>query len=76
MIRAKYLSGLALAAMLAAAPAFAQTTTTTPTASKPLCSELGHPQAGKLAGKDTGKAGERSASPDSCAWRWRMALPA
>jgi len=95
MIRSTYLSTLALAAILGAAPAFAQnasstsasqvkpsatadskakadkkaagnaanTTSTTTTASKPLCSELNHPNAGKLADKDTGKAKEHSASP-------------
>lgn len=32
-------------------------------AGKPLCSELNHPNAGKLADKSTGKAKEHSASP-------------
>src|SRR5687768_10699806 len=73
MIRSRYLSAFTLAALLGAAPAFAQftdsakTATAKPTAAnptaKPLCSELGHPQAGKLADKDTGMAKERSSSP-------------
>ena len=71
MKRSNYLSTLTLAALLGTAPAWAQSTSSaktspapvTPTASKPLCSELGHPQAGKLAGKDTGMAKEHSASP-------------
>ena len=66
MIRSRYLSTLTLAALLGTAPAWAQSTnsatssTTSPSAtstspsqastSKPLCSELGHPNAGKLAG--------------------------
>ena len=37
------------------------TTSVTPT-QKPLCSTLGHPQAGKLADKSTGKAKDHSAS--------------
>jgi hypothetical protein len=61
MIRSRYLSTAAIAVLLGAAPAWAQTTP--PANSKPLCSELGHPQAGKLADKDTGAAKENSASP-------------
>lgn len=57
MIRSRYLSTLAIAALIGAAPAFAQTP-----AAKPLCSELHHPNAGKLAAKDTGKAKDHSSS--------------
>ena len=77
MIRSRYLSTFTLAALLGSAPAWAQftdsaksatsspsaTATNGSTTSKPLCSELNHPNAGKLAGKDTGMAGERSSSP-------------
>ena len=74
-MRSSYLSTITLAALLGTAPAWAQftdsakTATASPTAStegattKPLCSELNHPNAGKLAGQDTGMAGERSSSP-------------
>lgn len=57
MIRTRYLSTLAIAALIGAAPAFAQTP-----AAKPLCSELHHPNAGKLAAKDTGQAKDHSSS--------------
>lgn len=79
MIRSRYLSPLAIAAMLGAAPAFAQNSATQgandaeskPTAGTtgsamaplPLCSELNHPNAGQLADKDTGRAKEHAASP-------------
>ena len=65
MIRSRYLSALALATLLGAGgTAYAQATPPSGTpVSKPLCSSLDHPNAGKLAGKDTGKAGERSSSP-------------
>lgn len=90
MIRSQYLSTLALAALIGAAPAFAQTSGTSETmkepnaatqgsakakpannraeasattAAKPLCSELNHPNAGKLANKDTGRAKDNSSSP-------------
>ena len=73
MIRSNYLSTAVLAALLGTAPAWAQSTdsstqATSPAASaqttaKPLCSELNHPNAGKLADKDTGMAKERSSSP-------------
>ncbi len=78
MIRSRFISSLALAAMMAA-PAFAQTASSTrsgdataanPNSSLPPCSSLeagksghAHPQAGKLAGKSTGEAKEHSASP-------------
>ena len=71
MIRSHFISALAVAA-LAVTPAIAQNTTTkaqakkpaaTAAVDKPLCSTLGHPQAGKLADKDTGQAKEHSASP-------------
>ncbi len=90
MIRSQYLSTLALAALIGAAPAFAQTSGTSDTlkeptsatqpgsakakpaknraessamtAAKPLCSELNHPNAGKLADKDTGRAKDNSSS--------------
>ncbi|HEX5129588.1 MAG TPA: hypothetical protein VFV90_07575, partial [Usitatibacter sp.] len=74
MNRSRYLSTLTLAALLGTAPAWAQftdsakTSTSSPSAStdatasaKPLCSELNHPNAGKLADKDTGMAKENSA---------------
>jgi len=75
MIRSRYLSTFALAALLGAAPAFAQNSmSTSQTASKPLCSELNNKNAGKLANKSTGKAAEHSSSavhqdcvPDSSA---------
>ena len=71
MTKSRYLSILTAAALVGAAPAFAQFTDSakgaakapSTTASKPLCSELGHPNAGKLADKSTGKAKEHSASP-------------
>ena len=74
MIRSRYISALAVAAMFGAAnsalaadasakSAPKATTAATAPATKPLCSELGHPQAGKLADKSTGMAKEHSASP-------------
>lgn len=94
MIRSQYLSTLAIAALIGAAPAFAQTSPSstmneptaatqkadgktsaksksgmqaqnagTTTAAKPLCSDLHHPNAGKLADKATGKAKDNSSSP-------------
>ena len=67
MIRSHFASAIAIAALLAAAPAFAATSSsaasTADPASKPLCSSFKNPNAGKLAGKDTGKAKEHSASP-------------
>src|SRR5512144_208200 len=41
----------------------ATSTTSSTTSTLPPCSSLNHPQAGKLAGKDTGQAKEHSASP-------------
>src|SRR5687767_3765114 len=63
MTKSRYLSILTAAALVGAAPAWAQTTAPHTIAPKPLCSELGHPNAGKLADKSTGKAKEKSASP-------------
>lgn len=70
-MKSRYLTAITAAALLGTAPAWAQftdsakTSTANPTtnATKPLCSELGHPQAGKLAGKDTGSAKDNSSSP-------------
>lgn len=78
MIQSRYLSAVALAALLGSAnmalagdapkkaPSVANppaTATSTASASKPLCSSLNHPNAGKLASKDTGMAKEHSRSP-------------
>ena len=67
MIRPHFASAIAIAAMLAAAPAFAATSSgsasTADSTSKPLCSSFKNPNAGKLADKDTGRAKEHSASP-------------
>ena len=69
MIHSRYLSALAIAALLGSTPVLAQNTATTKSApaatksSKPLCSSLGHPNAGKHASKETGKAKEHSSSP-------------
>jgi len=67
MIRPHFASAIAMAAILAAAPAFAATSSgsarTADPASKPLCSSFKNPNAGKLANKDTGVAKEHSASP-------------
>src|SRR3954468_11638853 len=41
----------------------ANTTGTSTSTNKPLCSTLDHPNAGKLANKDAGKAKEHSNSP-------------
>lgn len=72
-MKSRHLSTLALTALLGTAPAWAQSANTSPppatnaptnaSPGKPLCSELGHPQAGKLAGKQTGMAKDHSASP-------------
>ena len=65
MIRSHFISSIATAAVLGlATPVLAQTTTQAPsaTSSKPLCSTLGHPNAGKLADKSTGMAKENSQS--------------
>ena len=102
MIRSQFASAIALAALLGAAPAFAQTSNSTNSTSSatgtssdqhsgamssstqkpatprnkassaqraaadqgrtPLCSELNHPNAGKLADKSTGNAKDHSAS--------------
>jgi hypothetical protein len=67
MIRPHFASAIAIAAMLAAAPAFAASSTKPSAAadqtSKPLCSSFKNPNAGKLADKSTGQAKEHSASP-------------
>ena len=67
MIRSHFASAIAIAAMLAAAPAFAATSSKSAPAadqtSKPLCSSFKNPNAGKLADKSTGQAKEHSASP-------------
>lgn len=67
MIHPRFASAIAMAAMLAAAPAFAATSpgsaSTADQTSKPLCSSFKNPNAGKLANKDTGQAKEHSASP-------------
>ena len=67
MIHPRFASAIAMAAMLAAAPAFAATSSgairSADQTSKPLCSSFKNPNAGKLADKDTGQAKEHSASP-------------
>ncbi len=74
MIRSRFISAAAVAAMMAV-PAFAASSNTSRDTSGastnlPPCSSLeagnsghAHPQAGKLAGKSTGEAKEHSASP-------------
>ena len=67
MIRPHFASAIAVAAVIAAAPAFAATSSkSVPAAdqtSKPLCSSFKNRNAGKLADKATGQAQEHSASP-------------
>src|SRR6187401_485601 len=61
MKRIPFTLSLIAAAVIGTSPVLAQTTAST--ATKPLCSSLNNPNAGKLAGKDTGKAKEHSSSP-------------
>ena len=62
MKRIPFTLSLIAAAVIGTSPVLAQTTTAS-TATKPLCSSLNNPNAGKLAGKETGKAKEHSSSP-------------
>src|SRR4029079_16803208 len=62
MKRIPFTLSLIAAAVIGTSPVLAQTTTAS-TDTKPLCSSLNNPNAGKLAGKDTGKAKEHSSSP-------------
>ena len=62
MKRIPFTLSLIAAAVIGTSPVLAQTTSSS-TATKPLCSSLNNPNAGKLAGKDTGMAKEHSSSP-------------